>query len=162
MIYHYRRSRKSVGIRLILWAALLFGWLWIFRLMGAPPDSEFMRWSIIGFSIAAAILLGVALWNFTHPGVYEVKVSNTHLSVRYPESAQWSFDVSIADIECIEHRTRRDHAGRRDIGHFVVCVSGEEYRITNNYFSSIRQILKALRKVKPAIGYEHRHSVRVA
>lgn len=56
----------------------------------------------------------------------------------------------------------RGRAGKSAIGNFVVFEPGEECRIANNHFSSIRQILKALQKVKRTNDYERKHALRAA
>ena len=147
-------SRKKLAMRLLLWAACIYLWIGGFVYFGAEPDSEFIVWSLRGGTVAALCLVGFAVWNFAHPATYYVAVSDDRLVVEYPDSQRLSFDIAIEDIHHIEGRTRRDHAGTRSDGHYVVTESGKEYEITTNYFGSIRQIHKALQTVKPAITYE--------
>lgn len=151
-------SRKKVGIRLIVWAICIYAWIGAFVYFGAPADSEFIVWSLRGGTVAALFLVGCAVWNFANPATYYVGVSDERLVVEYPHSETLSFELDIQDIHHIESRTKLDHAGKRSEGHFIVTEAGMAHRITTNYFSSIRQIHKALQTVKPSISYEHKRT----
>lgn len=153
-VYRYRMSRNGVAWRMVLWVVVMYAWLAGLYWYGLALDTPIMRWGLIGVTAVAVVLIGLAAWNWLHPATYEVVVSRDRLAVNYPGQPSLTFDLPLREISHIENRIKITHAGRRHDGHWIVTTSGETYRITTNYFSSIRAIHKALQRVAPSIGYK--------
>lgn len=147
-------SRSAVAWRLVLWVVVMYGWIAALYWYGIPLDAPLLRWGLIGVTAVAAVLIGLAAWNWLHPASYEVSVTRDRLVVDYPGQTSLSFDVPVNQISHIENRIKITHAGRRHDGHWIVMNNGDTHRITTNYFSSIRAIHQALQRVEPSINYE--------
>lgn len=165
-IFHYQKSRKkhsrtfiNMGVMSLLYISGIYGYE---HFQGQIIDDNTKNICIISFSIASIILFYIAWWLRTHPAEYEAIITHERFIIRYPESAQWSFDIKIADIKRFEHRNTLNHAGRGIGKSGVLMNDGRFYQISMNYGGNINKMFKAVKSIKPDVTFPKRVNLKIS
>lgn len=157
VIYHYKKDRKKqsllyirMAVACLLYIAGLYGYEW---LMDDLVSTEFkLQWILI-FLLASLVLFAVAWWHRRNPATYEATITRERFVVDYPSYPDWSFDISIADIERFEYRQSIGQAGRGVLQHGVLLKNGDFHHISMNYGNSLNKMYKAIQSINPEITF---------
>ncbi len=156
-IYHYKMNRKKrsrlfirMGLACLAYIAGLYGYEFY---SGEMVSENFRSIYIYSFGIVSLVLFYTAWWHLKNPATYEAIVTPQRFIVNYPGSSQWSFDVSISDIERFEHRRLHSHAGRGIAECGIVMKSGEFHEIVMNYGNSINKMHATIKGINPDVTF---------
>ncbi len=156
-IYHYKMNRKkrsALFIRMGLACLAYIAGLYMYEFYsGGMVAENFRSIYIYSFGIVSLVLFYTAWWHLKNPASYEATVTPQRFIVDYPGSSQWSFDVSISDIERFEHRRSHSHAGRGIAECGIVMKSGEFHEIVMNYGNSIKKMHVAIADINPDVSF---------
>jgi hypothetical protein len=154
-LYHYkinRKQRSKIFIRMaracMVYILALHGYE---AYTGDRVDEDTRTIFIYAFLFSAAVLSYIAWWHIRNPATYEATVTAQRFTVTYPGSDQWSFDVSISDIEKFEHR--RSHLRSTIIDSGMVMKDGTFYHIPMNYGNNLKKMHAAVKGVNPNVSF---------
>jgi hypothetical protein len=151
-IYHYKMNRKKrsrLFIRMGFTCLVYIAGLYVYETYSERVVSEnFRSIYIYLFSFCSLVLFYIAWWHLKNPAIYEAIITPQRFIVRYPDSPQWSFDVSISDIERFEYRQLDSHTGRG-----IVMKSGEFHKIVMNYGNSVNKMHAAIKGTNPDVTF---------
>ena len=164
-LYYFKRDRNQqakIFINMAIACLLYLVGLYSYAYLAAHSLSEqFITVCTSVFTIAIVILLLVAIWYRKHPACYEAMITNERFIVRYPHSSMWSFDVSINEIKCFEHRNTLSHAGSGIAQSGVVLDDGRFVEISMNYGANINKMYQAVKTIKPSVTFSKTVNVTV-
>mgnify|MGYP003642787699 CR=1 FL=1 len=156
-IYHYKMNRKkrsTLFIRMGLACLAYITGLYVYEIYSGQVVSEnFRAIYIYSFSFCSLVLFYIAWWHLKNPAIYEATVTPQRFIVRYPDSSQWSFDVSISDIERFEYRELHSRAGRGIAACGIVMKSGEFHEIVMNYGNRVNKMHAAIKGINPDVTF---------
>ena len=138
--------------------AVLYGYEHVQQTRVEEPLRQILLWS---FSVSSLILLYVVWWHHRHPATYEAIVITDRMTVKYPDSEMWSFDVAVSDIKRFESRRSLSHAGRGIAQHGVVLNDGRFFHVCLNYGVSLGKLHKAVQSVRPEVSFSKKINQRV-
>ena len=157
ILYSYKKTRKqrswlfiNMGVACLLYIAGLYGYEYD---TNTRVTEDFSVIYVSAFSVASLILFSIAWWLRRYPATYEAIITSQRFIVRYPNSSQWSFDVSVADIKRFEHRNTLSHAGRGIARTGVLLIDGSFHEICMNYGNNIKDMYNAVKSVKSDVTF---------
>ena len=99
------------------------------------------------------MLFYIAWWHLKNPATYEATITQQRFILRYPDFSQWSFDVSISDIERFEYRQLHSRTDQGIAVCGIVMKSGEFHEIVMNYGSNVNKMHAAIRGINPHVTF---------
>ncbi len=149
-----RKKRSTLFVRMGLACLAYIAGLYVYEIYSGQVVSEnFRSIYIYSFSFCSLVLFYIARWHLKNPATYEATITPQRFVVRYPDSSQWSFDVSISDIVRFEYRRLHSHTGRGIAECGIVMKSGEFHEIVMNYGNSVNKMHAAIKGVNPGVTF---------
>lgn len=156
-IYHYKMNRKkrsTLFIRMGLACLAYIAGLYVYEIYSGQMVSEnFRSIYIFSFSFCSLVLFYIAWWHLKNPAIYEAIITPQRFIVRYPDSLQWSFDVSISDIERFEYRQLYSHTGRGIAECGIVMKNGNFHKIVMNYGNNVNKMHASIKSINPDVTF---------
>jgi hypothetical protein len=153
-LYYYKNSNQKrsklfviLGVVSILLSSILY-------IVGLFIDLNSSVFIVILGLVLISILMFILGWiSYKKPAIYEAMVTPSKLIIKYPNIAELSFDLKIADIKSFEKREIENFIGKSETKFGVVLKNGYFYQICTKHGNSIDRIFEAIKSINPDVRF---------